>query len=181
MYFDRNRWHCNFFWNLILAVSGGSRGRFQSQNISFSCSFWQKNCKIIGWRPFWISPIHQWIEFVKHKWMFTLWSWSNWPIIKSLCTSKCYKTPLIRRKPAECCYWLFEVKEALHRCSLLDQVVNSKYSAFFYNSRLIRWIEQNNIFNEILDLVKRWTQIIYLTVNYSNPYTRKFFCAILSL
>ena len=47
-------------------------------------------------------------------------------------------------------------------------------SSFFHNSRLIRWIQQNKVYQKFWDLTKDWTQIPCLVVSHSNHYIRMF-------
>ena len=42
----------------------------------------------------------------------------------------------------------------------------------FHNSRLIRWIQQDEIYNKVRDLTRDWTRITCLTVSHPNYYTR---------
>ena len=57
-------------------------------------------------------------------------------------------------------------------CKQLFVTKCSRSSFFFYNSCLIRWIQQNKIYKELTNLVMDWTLVTYLAVSHSNPYIR---------
>ena len=65
--------------------------------------------------------------------------------------------------------------ELTNQISSYFYIGGSKISTFeyFHNSRLIRWIQQNNIYKN-LDLIRDWTQIACLAVNNLNHYTAMF-------
>ena len=49
---------------------------------------------------------------------------------------------------------------------------------FFRNSCLIRWIQQNQIYQKSVDLTRDWTQIKCLAVSHSNHYTITLFSVL---
>ena len=60
-------------------------------------------------------------------------------------------------------------------------LVCKKFHLSFFIILIIRWIQQNQIYNKFRDLTKNWTQIACLAVSHSNHYTRMFFWACMRL